>query len=299
MSVAALTIAFRAKLGKSSTKSVLVTLADRADDVTGICFPSVADIVERTELDRKTVLSCLKELERRKFLLDTGKRCGKTNQVKIWRLDLALLKLTSEKKYPNGDGSDFSPKLSQISKQPVPKSGHGTPSELSSNHHLEGHTGGEGDDVNSESAGLVWQEGELRVILEEIISAAHWMQPHTGGFRSSPVKFKSAVRKRIRSNGPNPEDWETFRLWRASHPQPEAAANPEETRLAAERKQLLASVRQRYEEMETAEQKETESQFAAYLQATNAQVNMAYRLSGLGSKLVSMAFYEWLAGELK
>ncbi len=299
MSVAALTIAFRAKLGKSSTKSVFVALADRADDVTGICFPSVADIVERTELDRKTVLSCLKELERRKFLLDTGKRCGKTNQVKIWRLDLALIKQTSEKPHQNGNGSDFSSKLSRISEQPVPKSGYGTPCESSSNHHLEGHTGGEGDEVNSESPGVVWHEDELRGSLEEFISAAHWMQLHTGGFRSSPVKFKSAVRKRIRSNGPNPEDWETFRLWRASHSQLEAAANPEETKLAAERKQRLASVRQRYEEMATAEQKATESRFAAYLQATNAQVNMAYRLSGLESKMVSMAFYEWLAGELK
>lgn len=35
MSVAFLTAAFSAKIGKSSTKSVLIALADRADDKTG------------------------------------------------------------------------------------------------------------------------------------------------------------------------------------------------------------------------------------------------------------------------
>ena len=53
MSVAFLTAAFAAKIGSASQKSVLVALADRADDKTGFCFPSVADLVDRTELDRK------------------------------------------------------------------------------------------------------------------------------------------------------------------------------------------------------------------------------------------------------
>lgn len=298
MSVAALTIAFRAKLGKSSTKAVLVALADRADDVTGTCFPSVADIVERTELDRKTVLSCLKELEQRKFLQDTGKRCGKTNQVKIWRLDLALLKQTSVKSSPNGDGSTFSPKPSQFSTQTVPETGYGTAREPSSNHHLDGHAGGVGGDVSSKPSTPVWQEGEIRGDLEEFVAAAYWMQHRTGGVRS-PVGFKSKVRSRITAEGPNAEDWGALTAWLASQTKPAPTEKPEDAKKASEKKQRLADAKQRYGAMEAAQQKEIEVRFAAHLQATNAFAYKAYLKSGLESGMVAATFHEWLVDELQ
>lgn len=139
MSVVFLTAAFAAQIGKSSTKSVLIAVADRADDKTGLCFPSVADVVERTELDRKTVLSCLKSLEERKFLIDTGKRIGRTNQVKIWRLDLALIQEASQKRDSYQEASQkrncsvFPVEVSRFSAITVPKTGHGTTIEPSLN----------------------------------------------------------------------------------------------------------------------------------------------------------------------
>lgn len=298
MSVAALTTAFSAKLGKSSTKAVLVALADRADDVTGTCFPSVADIVERTELDRKTVLSCLKELERRKFLQDTGKRCGKTNQVKIWRLDLALLKQTSIKSSQNGDGSGFPSKQARFSQLTVPKTGYGTTKEPLSNRHLDSHSGGVGSDMDSKPSTPVGQEKDSRGNLEELIAAAFWMENKTRGVRS-PMGFKSKVRKRITSEGPNTEDWETLALWRASQTKPAPTENPEDAKQASEKKQRLADAKQRYGAMEAAQQKEIEVRFAAHLQATNAFAYKAYLKSGLESGMVAGTFYEWLVGELQ
>lgn len=298
MSVAALTIAFSAKLGKSSTKAVLVALADRADDVTGTCFPSVADIVERTELDRKTVLSCLKELEKRKFLQDTGKRCGKTNQVKIWRLDLALLKQTSVKSSQNWDDSGFSPKQARFFQQTAPKTGYGTTNEPSSNHHWNNLAGGVQDDLNSKTPLPVLREGDSLENLEELIAAAFWMENKTRGVRS-PSGFKSKVRRRITSEGPSTEDWETLAMWRASQTKPAPTESREEAQRASEKKQRLADARQRYAALEIAQQKEIESRFAAHLQASNGFAYKAYRTTGLGSGMVAGTFYEWLAGELE
>ena len=297
MSVVALTTAFSAKLGKSSTKAVLVALADRADDVTGTCFPSVADIVERTELDRKTVLSCLKELEKRKFLQDTGKRCGKTNQVKIWRLDLALLKQTSMKSSQNGDGSGFPHKQSHFFQQTVPKTGYGTTKEPSSNRHLDSCAGGVGDDMNSKPTTPVGQEEDSRGNLEELIAAAFWMENKTRGVRST-AGFKSKVRRRITSEGPSTEDWETLTLWRASKTQPAPSENPDDVQRAAEKKQRLADARQRYAATDVAQQKEIESRFAAHLQANNTFAYKAYLKSGLESGVVLGAFHQWLIGKL-
>lgn len=297
MSVAALTIAFGAKLGRSSTKAVLVALADRADDVTGTCFPSVADIVERTELDRKTVLSCLKELEQRKFLQDTGKRCGKTNQVKIWRLDFALLKQTSIKSSQNGDGSGFPPKQARFSQRTVPETGYGTTKEPLSNLHLDSHSGGVGSDMDFKSSPPVGQKKDSRGNLEELIAAAFWMENKTRGVRS-PAGFKSKVRRRITSEGPSTEDWETLALWRTSQTKAAPSENPEDVQRAAEKRQLLADAQKSYATMDVAQQKETESRFAAHLQANNTFAYKAYLKSGLVSGVVLGAFNEWLVGKL-
>lgn len=158
--------------------------------------------------------------------------------------------------------------------------------------------GGGGDDLNSKTTTPVWQEGELRGNLEEFIAAAYWLQDKTGGFRSSRVNFKSAVRKRIEFKGPNPEDWETLVMWRASQTKPAPAESPEEAKRAAEKRQRQSDAKQRYAAMEAAQQKEIESQFAAHLQATNTFAYKAYLKSGLDSGMVAGTFHEWLVGEL-
>jgi hypothetical protein len=67
-------------------KLVLIAFADHVDKVTGECFPSVAAICEWTGCDRKTVMKSTASLEAAGLLVDTGRRCGRTRQVKVYRL---------------------------------------------------------------------------------------------------------------------------------------------------------------------------------------------------------------------
>jgi hypothetical protein len=154
------------------------------------------------------------------------------------------------------------------------------------------------NDMNCKTKTPVWQEGELHGSLDEFISAALWMQHKSAGIRN-PTGFKSAVRKRITAEGPNTEDWETLTSWRASQTKPVGTAdNTEDIKLAAEQRQRLADVQQRYASMKMVQQKEIESRFVLYLQAENEQVYIVYRSSGLDSRMVAAAFFEWLLMEM-
>jgi len=119
MSLVAISWVFKQEIKPSSLKFVLVALADCADDK-GISWPSIDHIVETTCQDRKTVIKSLDDLESRGWLVDTGKRMGRTNQVKVYRLTDAFFgtKSTSpcEKSAENGTLS----KESQISVERVP-----------------------------------------------------------------------------------------------------------------------------------------------------------------------------------
>lgn len=81
-----MTWAFGLDLKPATAKFVLVALADNADDE-GRAFPSIASLIAKTSLDRKTVIHALDELERLGLLVDTGSRVGQTKQVKVYRLD--------------------------------------------------------------------------------------------------------------------------------------------------------------------------------------------------------------------
>lgn len=144
----------------------------------------------------------------------------------------------------------------------------------------------------------VWHEGEFHGNLDEFMSAALWIQNKSDGVRN-PTGFKSAVRKRITTDGPNAEDWEALTSWRASQTKSAATAdNTRDNKIAAEQRQRLADVQQRYASMKMVQQNEIESKFVLYLQAENIQVYMAYRSSGLDSRMVSVAFFEWLLKEI-
>jgi len=85
MSIAALNWAFHQNIKPSWLKFALVALADCANDE-GICWPSVKHLCVKTSQDRKTILASLGKLEKLGFLADTGKRQGRTNQVKVLRI---------------------------------------------------------------------------------------------------------------------------------------------------------------------------------------------------------------------
>lgn len=80
-----MTWAFALDLKPASLKFLLVALSDFANQE-GEMFPSLEALCAKTSLDRKTVIAGITELERIGFLTDTGKRVGRTRQVKVYSL---------------------------------------------------------------------------------------------------------------------------------------------------------------------------------------------------------------------
>lgn len=92
MSWGAVAAVLKKRVGNSSLKLVLLHFSERMNEETKLAWPSVTDSVQRTELDRKTVLKKIEELAALRILVDTGKRTGKTKQIVVWKVDLDQLK---------------------------------------------------------------------------------------------------------------------------------------------------------------------------------------------------------------
>ncbi len=88
MSVEAITWALKQPITKSSTKFVLVVLANCADGQSFECYPSISYLCEATSQNRKTIFENLKRLTEDGFLIDTGERKGATGRVKEYRLNV-------------------------------------------------------------------------------------------------------------------------------------------------------------------------------------------------------------------
>lgn len=88
MSYEAVSWAMAQQIGKSSTKFVLVAMAEcvNGKDADMLCFPSVQALSSMTEQDRKTVMDNLQRLRELGFIEDTGARRGVTGQVPVYRL---------------------------------------------------------------------------------------------------------------------------------------------------------------------------------------------------------------------
>lgn len=101
---------------KATQKLILLNLADRANE-NGICFPSIARIVEDTQLDRKTVISTISNLIEMGFIEDTKERKGVTKQVKVLKLKLDVSKLTT---VSESNSTKLTNKQSQVYQETVP-----------------------------------------------------------------------------------------------------------------------------------------------------------------------------------
>lgn len=95
MSIEAISFASRIVIKRSSVKFVLIALADCAD-AAGRCWPSTDHVMRFTCLDRKTVTGAIDKLEEMTLVTDTGRRAGRTKQVKVYELNLALMQEQSE-----------------------------------------------------------------------------------------------------------------------------------------------------------------------------------------------------------
>lgn len=88
MSFPALAWASLSKVTRAADKLVLLGLADRHNSEHGLAYPSIAWLSEFSSLDRKTVVTALGRLEDAGFISDSGKRVGKTKQVKAYLLNM-------------------------------------------------------------------------------------------------------------------------------------------------------------------------------------------------------------------
>jgi hypothetical protein len=109
MSIRAIDWVFRQNaIASSQDKFVLVALADNAGD-TGLAWPAVSTIALKTAQDRKTVIAALRRLQADGWIKDTGKRAGRTKQIKVYQLGWANERKESQRR----NSSDFPMKDSQ------------------------------------------------------------------------------------------------------------------------------------------------------------------------------------------
>ncbi|AGG33029.1 hypothetical protein D521_0460 [beta proteobacterium CB] len=87
MSVEAITWALKEPLTHSSSKFVLVVLANCANSETFEAYPSITYLASSTGQDRKTVITNIKRLIESGHIVDTGNRVGRTSQVITYRLN--------------------------------------------------------------------------------------------------------------------------------------------------------------------------------------------------------------------
>lgn len=126
MSVEAITWALGAEAPSSTSKFVLVALANCARAEDGRAWPSVAYLCEATQQDRKTVIANIARLESAGLIREVG-RMGSTKQIRMFELGEPAngTENGTVPKFP-AKGSAFPRKESQISPERVPKTGHGT-----------------------------------------------------------------------------------------------------------------------------------------------------------------------------
>lgn len=89
--------AFKAQVKPSARKFVLVALADCANKA-GRSWPCTKELMDKTGLDRKTVLKHTTALAAEGWIVDTGDRVGRTGSVRIWGMAIeeTSAKLASE-----------------------------------------------------------------------------------------------------------------------------------------------------------------------------------------------------------
>lgn len=109
--------AMRLPLKPASTKFVLVALCDNVG-TDSVVWPSIAELVEKTSLDRKTVIAALDQLESLGLLSDTGERRGRTGQVKVYSVGMETVPKSEQ--FQERNSTDIPSKESRFSAQTVP-----------------------------------------------------------------------------------------------------------------------------------------------------------------------------------
>lgn len=117
--------AMQQEVGKSSTKFLLVALADCVNQESGemVCWPSHAHLSKVTGQDAKTVDAGLKRLRELGFIVDTGERKGVTGRVVSYRLNTPEIGVINTSKNGAVEGEGNTPVFPMQSPQisvPIP-----------------------------------------------------------------------------------------------------------------------------------------------------------------------------------
>lgn len=184
MSVEAITWALKQPVKPSSTKFVLVVLANCADQ-NFFAWPSTTYLCTATSQDRKTVLENMKRLRDLGYIADTGMRKGGTGSVPVYQLrspengtasaedsggedPAAVPKTGHVSGSENGTGSEteavpffpssgtvFPMKQSRFSHEAVPKTGHRTVKEPSKEPSRNRHNSAQNDNGTENGTAFV------------------------------------------------------------------------------------------------------------------------------------------------
>jgi len=107
MSIYALNLAFKADIPKSSTKFVLVAMADYANEEMEI-YPTIETLVAKTSLNKKTIMLAIADMISCGFLIDTGTKKGLTQQTKVYKLLIERVPILEQ--YQKRNSTNFSTK---------------------------------------------------------------------------------------------------------------------------------------------------------------------------------------------
>lgn len=121
MSFDALAWAAKQKPGNLAAKMVLLALANYAGE-TGLAFPSTAAIADFGDMNHKTATAALDRLEALGLIVDTGKKAGRSGQIKVYRLNLESLPKTEasqKRKPPVFSAKDPQKRVTDTVREPV------------------------------------------------------------------------------------------------------------------------------------------------------------------------------------
>lgn len=94
MSSEALAWAFKQNVKPSGAKFTLIALCECANYKTGRITPSIAHLEEITGQNRKSIIAHIDQLVTQGFILDTGERCGRTMQIKVYEAAIGTVPKT-------------------------------------------------------------------------------------------------------------------------------------------------------------------------------------------------------------
>lgn len=101
MSFDALSWAAKRQCGSSGAKLVLLGLAECASRKDALAYPSIAELIEFSSLNRKSIIANLGKLEQLGLIQATGDKVGRTKQIKVYRLCLETVPKTEQSQIRN------------------------------------------------------------------------------------------------------------------------------------------------------------------------------------------------------